>query len=62
MLSIARRRAPKAHATRSFGFYVAQDYNQEFKQRLEAQHLVKSDKEYRFAVVGCGPAGFYCAK
>ena len=23
---------------------------------------MRSDKEYRFAIVGCGPAGFYCAK
>ena len=23
---------------------------------------MKSDKEYRFAIVGSGPAGFYCAK
>ncbi len=24
--------------------------------------MIKSDKEYRFAIVGCGPAGFYMAK
>lgn len=47
---------------RSFSFVVAQDYNPEFKARLEGQHKVKSNKDYRFAIVGCGPAGFYCAK
>jgi len=24
--------------------------------------MVKSDKDFRFAIIGCGPAGFYCAK
>lgn len=52
----------KIVSRRPFGFFVAQDYNPDFKQRLESQHLVKSDRDYRFAIVGCGPAGFYCAK
>ena len=52
-----------SHQTkRLFTFITAQDYNEEFKQRIESQNYVKSDKEYRFAIVGCGPAGFYCAK
>lgn len=24
--------------------------------------MIKSNKNYRFAVIGCGPAGFYSAK
>ena len=24
--------------------------------------MIRSDKEFRFAIVGCGPAGFYMAK
>ena len=49
--------------TRSFGgFFFAQDYNKDFKKKLESQNIVKSSKEYRFAIIGCGPAGFYCAK
>ena len=24
--------------------------------------MIKSDKDFRFAIVGCGPAGFYMAK
>lgn len=45
-----------------FSFYNAQDYNSDFKKNIENQYIVKSDKEYRFAIIGCGPAGFYCAK
>ena len=43
-------------------FFNAKDYNPDFKERIESQNIVKSDKEYRFAIVGSGPAGFYCAK
>jgi len=24
--------------------------------------MVRSEKQYRFAIVGSGPAGFYCGK
>lgn len=24
--------------------------------------MIRTDKEFRFAIVGAGPAGFYCAK
>jgi|LauGreDrversion4_2_1035121.scaffolds.fasta_scaffold1126147_1 NADPH-dependent glutamate synthase beta subunit-like oxidoreductase len=40
----------------------AQDYNPDFKRQIENQWLVKSKKQYRFAIVGSGPAGCYMAK
>ena len=43
-------------------FYFAQDYNPEFKKQIESQDQIKNVKDYRFAIVGCGPAGFYMAK
>jgi len=47
---------------RPSSFVFAQDYNPEYKKRMEAQNHIKSDKEFRFAIVGSGPAGFYMAK
>ena len=29
---------------------------------IESQNNVKSNKDYRFAIIGSGPAGFYCGK
>ena len=38
------------------------DYDPEFRTQLEKQNMVKSSEEFRFAIVGSGPAGFYMAK
>ena len=38
------------------------DYNQDYRQKIQRQNTVRSDKDYRFAIVGTGPAGFYMAK
>jgi len=43
-------------------FYSVNDYNPEFRKVLKRQNMLKSDKEFRFAIVGTGPAGFYMAK
>ena len=52
----------KKQAIRRFNFYQVKDYNPEFAQKMAEQNFIKSDKEYRFAIVGSGPAGFYLSK
>jgi len=52
------RRLPR----RPFTFVTPQDYNPKFKEGIEGQNHVRAKAPYRFAVIGCGPAGFYCAK
>ena len=47
---------------RKFSFYQAKEYNPEFVKRIQSQNFLKSDKEFRFAIVGSGPAGFYLSK
>jgi hypothetical protein len=43
-------------------FYTTADYNPNFNEAIKKQYLIRSDKPYRFAIVGTGPAGFYMAK
>ena len=43
-------------------FFTTSDYNPGFRENIEKQNITKSDKEFRFAIVGSGPAGFYMAK
>jgi NADPH-dependent glutamate synthase beta subunit-like oxidoreductase len=43
-------------------FFTSADYNPAFTQAIQRQNLIKSDKPFRFAIVGTGPAGFYMAK
>jgi NADPH-dependent glutamate synthase beta subunit-like oxidoreductase len=47
---------------RKSSFMDAADYNPQYKKNIENQNKVRSDKPYRFAIVGSGPAGFYTAK
>ena len=53
---------PKGYDKQQSSFYVAEDYNEKYKQQLHRQNLIKSDKELRFTIIGTGPAGFYMAK
>ena len=53
---------PEAFSRNKQSFYTAMDYNQDFKERIQRQNSIRSDKDYRFAIVGTGPAGFYMAK
>ena len=53
---------PKAYNKQKSSFYNATDYNEKYKEQLQRQNLIKSDKELRFAIIGTGPAGFYMAK
>ena len=46
----------------SSNFYTPADYNPEYRKKVESQTFMRSDKEFRFAIVGTGPAGFYMAK
>jgi adrenodoxin-NADP+ reductase len=43
-------------------FYTTANYNPEFAQNIRNQNMIKNDKQFRFAIVGTGPAGFYMAK
>ena len=52
----------EAKAEARGAFYTAADYNPEYRKQIERQNFIKSDKEFRFAIVGTGPAGFYMAK
>ena len=38
------------------------DYNKDYRERIQRQNFTQSNKDYRFAIVGTGPAGFYMAK
>ena len=49
-------------SARPFSFYQTKDYNPEFDKRMKNQNYVKTNKEFRFAVIGSGPAGFYISK
>lgn len=53
---------PKPTGDPRAAFYSTKDYNPEFSKRIEKQMMIKSDKEFRFAIIGSGPAGFYMAK
>jgi len=48
---------------RNFAFYTPADYNPNFVKNIQAQSQIRNaDKDFRFAVVGSGPAGFYMSK
>ena len=48
---------------RKFSFYTAADYNPNFVKQMQSQAFIRNgDNDYRFAIVGSGPAGFYMAK
>ena len=53
---------PSGYNRQKSPFFTSADYNPEFRKVIENQHMIKSDKEYKFAIVGTGPAGFYMAK
>ena len=53
---------PTGYNRQKSPFFTSADYNPAFRKQIEQQHMIKSDKEYKFAIVGTGPAGFYMAK
>ena len=46
----------------SGSFVFAKDYNPEYQKMVERQNYIQNEKEFRFAIIGSGPAGFYMAK
>ena len=58
----ATRNPPRTVSQHPTSFFTTSDYNPGFRENIEKQNMIKSDKEFRFAIVGSGPAGFYMAK
>ena len=56
------RLRPFSTTNKTPSFYSPSNYNPNYRNAIDKQHIIKSEKEFRFAIVGSGPAGFYMAK